>query len=142
MALSDERRAIADGITASRQGDGGAARRASGAANAASRRGESVVEDVNRIITPTRKARTLRTVDPVGAVPARTSPGTPQAYAPAQQGGGGIASPLTLLSISYADEPDYVETIDGSGLFRVYKISTITLEDADGQEVVVNVPAN
>lgn len=155
MALSDERRAIADGmavsraptsaasraavrtdITASRQGDGGAARRASGAANAASRRGESVVEDVNRIVTPPRKTRTLRTVDPAGVVPAKTSPGTPRKYKPAQSGAG-VAWPLTEEDFNEREYwPDALMSSDG--LFFFPALKTIVLTDAEGNGGAVN----
>ena len=53
-------------------------------------------------------------------------------------GGGGIASPLTVQSVTYADQPQLVETIDGSGLFRVKTISSIQMVDADGNPVVIS----
>jgi hypothetical protein len=151
MALGDERRASGRANEAARRAIGTnneaarratgtnneAARRGGGAAMVERRRGSTVVEDVNSIITQTRKTKPLRTVDPVGAVPARTSPGLPQAYAPAKQGGG-IASPLT--EASYAARSHWPESVltstDGLLSFKIKPIKTLAMTDANGADVV------
>ena len=90
--LAEQRAAIRAGVNSTRAGTGAAERRAIGQRIVAERRGESVVEDINRLITPTRVRRTLRSVPAVGALPSTRGRGN---YTPPPATGGGIASPLT-----------------------------------------------
>lgn len=124
-------------------------RQASGAANAAARRngngsmverrtGKSQVDEINSVVVPAKPRQTLNTVTPRGALPARTSPGTNTPNPTSPTTGGGIASPLEAQSRTFSDEPVYVETFDGTGLFRVKAVDTLTMLDADGREVVIN----
>lgn len=82
-----------------------------------------------------RSAGSLEAVEPRGALPARRGVGEPRKAEAV--GGGGIASPLTVQNITYSSTPQLVETIDGSGLFRVRTIASLTLLDADGREVEI-----
>ncbi len=113
-----------------------AARRASGAEMEARRRGEDVADDVQRLQRAPTQRRTLPTLSPRGGFPAQRGRADYSVKPPAA-GGGGIAGPLTVRQVVYDSEPDYVETIDGSGLFRVRRIKRLLLEDAEGREVVV-----
>ncbi|MBM9960928.1 hypothetical protein JTL80_34260, partial [Pseudomonas aeruginosa] len=87
MALSDERR----GIGARNE----AIRRAGGQRVEAERRGDQgLTAALNRLIEPERQARSLRKIDPRGALDAARGRAD---YNPAGKqigGGGGIASPL------------------------------------------------
>lgn len=95
--LAEQRRAIRDGVNNSRAATGADQRRATGRRIEAERRGESVVQDLNRLITPAQQRRTLRPVQPVGSVPA-TKGRANYVPPPATNTGGGIASPLTEAS--------------------------------------------
>jgi hypothetical protein len=95
-----KRRAIGSNNEAARRAIGTnnqSARRAIGQRIEAERRGESVVQDLNRLITPAQQRRTLRPVQPAGALPATRGRAnyTPP---PATNTGGGTASPLTEAS--------------------------------------------
>src|SRR5690606_39138742 len=98
MALGDERRGIGRRNEAARRAIGTSnesARRAIGDRITAERRGDQVVEDINRLRRPEpRRSPPLRTLTPVGGVPAAVGRGV---YTPpvARGTGGGIASPLT-----------------------------------------------
>lgn len=139
MALGDERRAIGQAMEQSRRAIGRnneTSRRAIGQANETSRRntGKAVAEDINRLTTPPAQRRTLRPIAPVGALPPSTGRGVYKP--PASTVGGGIAGPLVEVSRTYATEPEFVETIDGSGYFKVRRVASITMVDANGNEVV------
>lgn len=135
--LAQQRAAIAAGVSATRAGTSAAERRAIGQRIVAERRGESVVEDLNRLITPTRQRRTLRTVPPVGAVPATRGRGT--YVPPPATGGGGIASPL--VEASYAEREWYAEktitSSDGLLSFRMRGIKQLRMLDANDAEVLM-----
>lgn len=133
--LADQRRAIAAGMRASRQGTSEAERRAGGAAMVARRTGRDDVDDINAVVRQPRQRAALPAVAPRGGVPAQVGTGT---YSPPPAaGGGGIASPLTATARTFAADPVYVETVDGSGLFRVRALDTLTLQDAEGREVLI-----
>ena len=137
-SLADQRRAIGERNEAARRGlgEGNAkARRALGDEMIKRRTGKTEVEEINALVNQPRQRRALPTVEPRGSVPAQVGTGT--YTAPAAGTGGGIASPLTAISRTFADDPVYVETIDGSGLFMVRALNTLTLEDAEGREVVI-----
>lgn len=129
---ADQRRAIGAGISNSRAATGAAARRAIGNRIVTERRGESVVEDLNRLITPTRQRRTLRTVQPVGALPAARGRGN-YVPPPATNTGGGIASPLTEQSYAARElhPSKYLSTSDGLITFEIRPIKKIILTDAN-----------
>lgn len=109
------------------------ARRAIGKRIEAERRGESVVEDLNRLITPTRQRRTLRAVQPVGAVPVTRGRGnyTPP---PATSPGGGIASPLIEGAAALREWwPTGWPSTDG--IFEYPAEKRVLMTDANGAEV-------
>ncbi|WP_448682580.1 hypothetical protein [Pseudomonas nicosulfuronedens] len=116
MTLADERRAIRSGISAARQS-------------------QQLVNDLQSLESRRRKGGTLNELERRGILPAK--PGRASYTAPASTGGG-IASPLTVQSVTYAEQPQWVETVDGSGLFRVKTISSIQMVDADGNPVVIS----
>lgn len=109
------------------------ARRAIGKRIEAERRGESVVEDLNRLITPARQRRTLRPVQPVGAVPVTRGRGnyTPP---PATSPGGGIASPLIEGAAALREWwPTGWPSTDG--IFEYPAEKRVLMTDANGAEV-------
>ncbi|AQZ96550.1 hypothetical protein ACFSB1_10685 [Halopseudomonas phragmitis] len=103
------------------------------------RQGQRLLSDLAGLIPPAREPRQLRQEEPRGAIPGRRGqaevnlqPGT------GEGGGAGIASPLTEVSRTYSAEPVFLPTIDGSGYFRVRKIDSMTVLDAEGREIVIN----
>ncbi|MBU1282701.1 MAG: hypothetical protein KJ989_12940 [Gammaproteobacteria bacterium] len=129
--LAQQRAAIRAGVNSTRAGTGAAERRAIGQSIVAERRGESVVEDLNRLIAPTRVRRTLRSVPALGALPVARGRGnyTP----PPAQGGGGIASPLEEQDYSARTfhAARYLETSDGIFTLELSPPAKIVMTDAD-----------
>src|SRR5690606_20154866 len=101
--LADQRRAIAAGMRASRQGTSAAERRAGGAAMVARRTGRDDVDDINAVVRQPRQRAALPAVAPRGGVPAQV--GTGNYSPPPAPGGGGIASPLTAIGRTFAADP-------------------------------------
>lgn len=137
-SLADQRKAIGKSIGAGFDGGKSAAeaRRAIGSRIEAERRGESVVEDLNRLITPTRQRRTLRTVQPVGALPVTRGRGN-YVPPPATNTGGGIASPLTEANYALREFHDsrYLFSADGVFVWEMKPVSKIVMTDANGETV-------
>ncbi|WNF45810.1 hypothetical protein RHP75_15705 [Pseudomonas sp. SG20056] len=133
--LAQQRAAIRAGVSNSRVARGGDERRAIGKRIEAERRGESVVEDLNRLITPSRQRRTLRAVQPVGAVPVSRGRGiyTPPPAAP----GGGIASPLTEANYALREFHDarYLQSSDGVFVWEFLPVKKIIQTDDNGATV-------
>ncbi|MBU1282888.1 MAG: hypothetical protein KJ989_07325 [Gammaproteobacteria bacterium] len=136
MSLASERAAIRAGVTNSRTSSGAAERRATGQRIVAERRGESVVEDLNRLQRPARTVRTLRSVPAVGGVPALRGRGSYVAPPPAT-GGGGIASPLTETNYALREFHDsrYFTTVDGIFVWQIDPPKKFVMEDANGATV-------
>lgn len=132
MSLASERAAIGAGITSTRAPAAGAERRATGQRIVAERRGESVVEDLNRLQRPARTVRTLRSVPSVGGVPALRGRGSYVAPPPAT-GGGGIASPLEEQDYGARTfhAMRYLETSDGIFTFELGPPNKIVMTDAN-----------
>lgn len=144
--LAEQRRAIAAGMRASRQGTSEAARRAGGAAMIARRTGRAEVDDINAVVRQPRQRAALPPVAARGGVPAQV--GTGNYTAPPPVTGGGIASPLTEKTRieSGVAVPDrtywpatYFATSDGLLLFEFRPTQTWRLTDADGGDVEINV---
>ncbi len=137
--LEEQRRAIADNMRNRRAATGEAERRAAGDAMVARRTGRSVQADVNALVNRPRQRQALPSVEPRGGIPARVGVGS-YGGNPQGGGGGGIASPLTEVpnSREYLTDTTWVETIDGCGLFRVRVAKKVTLTDADGETVIIN----
>lgn len=138
-SLADQRKAIGKSISVGFDSGKSAAeaRRAIGSRIEAERRGESVVEDLNRLITPARQRRTLRTVQPVGAVPVTRGRGN-YVPPPVVTPGGGIASPLTEPSYAAREfyDPRYLQSSDGVFVWEFVPVKKIIFEDDNGAEVV------
>lgn len=141
MATSNEasRRASGAAMEASRRASGAAmesSRRAGGAAMEERRRGKQLVDDINSLAKPPANRKTLRTVDPVGGVPARRGSGVYQP--PASSGsGGGIASPLVEVPNSREYHPTVLRpSTDGAVFFEVRVAKKVTMTDANGAQVV------
>lgn len=131
--LAQQRAAIRAGVSNTRAATGADERRAIGRRIEAERRGESVVEDLNRLITPARQRRTLRPVQPVGAVPVTRGRGnyTPP---PATSPGGGIASPLIEGAAALREWwPTGWPSTDG--IFEYPAEKRVLMTDANGAEV-------
>lgn len=142
LTLAQQRSANGAGISNSRAATGEAERRATGKRIEAERRGESVVQDLNRLITPTPQRRTLRTVQPVGALPVTRGRG--EYVPPPTSAGGGIASPLTEVEVDGVGDRTYwpamlQKTTDGMLEFEVRPIKTWKFLDADGNTVLLNI---
>lgn len=135
LTLAQQRAAIGAGITSTRAGTGAAERRAIGQRIVAERRGESVVEDLNRLITPTRQRRSLRPVPAVGALPVARGRGNYTPPPPAV--GGGIASPLTETDYALREfHPSrYLQSADGIFVWEIKPPSKIVMSDANGATV-------
>lgn len=139
MTIRDERRAIGDAIVAERRAIAArlpADRRAIGAAIVAERRGTSVAEDINSLVQPARQRRTLRTVAPVGALPATRGRANyvPPSVVP-EAGGVGIASPVVEQSYAAREYwPNGWPSNDG--LLLLPAIKRVVMTDANGAEVI------
>lgn len=133
--LQQQRQAIAAGMAASRAPTGQAQRQAAGQAMIEQRTGHSVAADINRLTDPRPPRRTLRPVEPVGALPPSRGRGV---YKAPPTTGGGIAGPLQETSRTYASTPEFIESIDGRGYWRIRRVESITIVDANGNEVVFN----
>jgi len=142
MSLSDERKAIRDDMARARAATGAAQRRAIGKQIESERRGARVVEELNRLQRVPPQRRTLRTVPPVGAVPA--SRGRASYVPPPAATGGGIASPLIEEPGTRTFHlPRIITTSDGLFVFRLRRTASITMKDANNAEVLMefeNVP--
>jgi hypothetical protein len=132
--LAQQRQAIAAGMAASRAPTGEAERKAIGKSIEAERRGESMVEDINRLVTPTKPRRTLRTVPLVGAVPAGQGRAnyTPP---PAAGAGGGLVSPITETNFALREYWP-VGLTSSDGLLILPAVKKIVATDAEGVEEV------
>lgn len=136
MTNEQRRRAIGKANAAERRAsDGAAARRQIGQSMIERRTGKSQVEQINAVVAPPRTRTSLPPIAPRGGQAGQVGTGTYSA--PPSTGGGGIASPLAAQSRTFSDEPVYVETFDGSGLFRVSQVATLTLLDAENNEVLI-----
>lgn len=131
-SLQEQRQAIAAGMAASRQATGAAERRATGQRIIEERTGKAVAEDINRLVNQPRQRRSLRTVPPVGAVPAGKGRGT---YTEPTSGTAGIASPIT--------EPDFAVRefwanglVSSDGLLFLPAVKKVVAADANGAEVI------
>lgn len=137
--LAQQRAAIAASVSGTRAATGADERRAIGRRIETERRGEAVVEDLNRLINPTRQRRSLRPVATVGASPAARGRGN---YTPPPATGGGIASPLTEKTKVVGDRlvPDDELWSDGylttDALLVLPAWKTKRFTDANGAEVV------
>lgn len=140
------RRASGAAMEANRRNSGAAmeaSRRAGGAAMEARRRGQQVVEDIHSLAPPPVQRKTLRAIDPVGALPPRRGSGVYQAPAAGGGTGGGIASPLIeqtkVVGGKYVPDRGYYPAgmRSSDGLFVLPAIQLLRLTDANGEPVQI-----
>lgn len=132
--LGDARRANGARIESQRlAADPGAARRANGDRLESSRRGVTVQDEINSLVRPVAVRKQLKTVPPLGALPAKRGRSDYKAPPAASAGGAGIASPL--VEQDYAARtywPDVtVTSTDGLRSFVIKPIKEITQLDAN-----------
>jgi hypothetical protein len=135
--LDAERRAIGERMERERRAaDPGAAMRANGLRLERERTGAAVQKDINSLVRPTAQRQQLKTVPPLGALPAQR--GRADYKAPAAASGGG-AWPIT--EASYLDRTYWPprDLISSDGLIRidVTPIKSIKFIDADGVAAVM-----
>lgn len=134
--LEEKRRASGQAMQDARRANGQrieAERRAIGNRMIEERTGKAVAEDINRLTTPPRQRKTLRSLQPVGGLPA--SRGRADYQAPANSATAGIASPIT--------EPDFAAReywptglVSSDGLFVLPAVKKVVAADANGAEVI------
>lgn len=143
--LADQRRAIAEGMRASRQATGEAERRATGEAMVRRRTGRDDVDDINAVVRQPRQRTALPAAAPRGGVPAQVGTGN---YTVPPATGGGIASPLTEVVTAEGGRtvPDreywpnmIMSSSDGLRVWEVRPIKTWRFVDANGDSVVLNI---
>lgn len=114
-------------------------RRAAGAAMIAERTGSSIVEDLNALAPPPAQRKTLPPIGTVGGVPPKR--GRAVWTPPATSSGGGIASPLTEMTVTPGGAPNReywpAGLTSSDGLFVLPAIKTLNLLDANGAEVKI-----
>lgn len=130
--LADQRRAIAEGMRASRRATGEAERRATGEAMVRRRTGRDDVDDINAVVRQPRQRTALPTVAPRGGVPAQAGTGN---YTAPPATGAGLASPVTEPSFA-AREYWPTGLVSSDGLFFLPAPKTIVMQDANGAEAV------
>lgn len=133
--LADQRRAIAEGMRASRQATGEAERRATGEAMVRRRTGRDDVDDINAVVRQPRQRTALPAVAPRGSVPAQTGTGNYQP--PAAGAGGGIAGPLVEVpgSREYFANKTQFYTSEFLFVVEIQPLRRMTMMDANGAEV-------
>lgn len=146
--LKQQRQAIAAGMATSRAPTGQAQRQAGGQAMETNRRaiadanylqrtGQQVANDINRLTDPRAPRKTLRPVEPVGALPATRGRGV---YKP-PPATGGIASPLVEQSGTREFHPPRtVTSTDGLLVMQIRQVKTLHMLDANDAEVVMEFP--
>lgn len=135
--LGDARRANGARIERERRSyDNTEARRAIGRRIESARRGAVVQEEINSLVRPTQTRPSLRTIDPVGALPPKR--GRSDYTAKAAATGGGIASPLTETDYA-AREFHLAQSLassDGLFVWEFAAVKKVVMTDANGAEVV------
>lgn len=104
---------------------------------------QQLLHDLSQLIPPTREPPTLRREDPLPPIPARRGYIERNAQ-PGRSAGGGIASPLIEGSETLPAEIERtyhpVETVtstDGIFVWELRPVASVTMIDANGQEVVL-----
>lgn len=135
MSLADERRAIAQGMAASRAATGADERRAIGQRLVNERRG--IKEDLNALEKSPRKNAQLPQLERRGTRPAAVGVGSWRE--PATGAGGGIASPLVEVPGTRTQHTTsrIITTSDGMLAFAIRRTARITMRDANDAEVVM-----
>lgn len=129
MALADERRAIADGMAASRAATGADERRAIGQRLVNERRG--IKDDLNALETTPRKRAQLPRLERRGGVPASMGVGS---WVPPAATGGGLSGPLEEVSRTYHPQR-VVWSADGLVPFLIQRVNEVTMQDETGAQV-------
>lgn len=139
--LAEQRAAIAAGMRNSRAGTAASERQAIHDNMVARRTGEAIKENLSALEKPRRKGAELNPRAAKGGVPAVRSPGVP---APQPKGqAGGIAGPLVeITDPGGADTRTYhppktVISSDGLKAYQVQRVATLTMVDANNEEVAL-----
>lgn len=138
QSLHDQRNSMRKALTAGRRANGDAlvtGRRGINERMEKERRGSQIVNDLNQLQRTTRQRKTMRTIPPVGAIPASRGRAS---YVPPVKPGGGIASPLTETPDTRTLHP--VKTVfssDGLLAFAFQRTATVTMTDANNAEVLM-----
>lgn len=141
MSLADERRAIAQGMAASRAATGADERRAIGQRLVNERRG--IKEDLNALEKSPRKNAQLPQLERRGTRGPAVGVGSwnPNRV-PSSGGGGGLVSPITEVSRTY--HPDrLVWSSEGLVAFTRKPTNELLMQDAEGTQetrVFLNAP--
>lgn len=132
MTLADERRAIAQGMAASRAATGADERRAIGQRLVNERRG--IKEDLNALEKSPRKNAQLPQLERRGTRPAAVGVGSwnPNRV-PSSGGGGGLVSPITEVSRTY-HAARVVWSADGLIPLLLRRTNVLIMRDAEGVE--------
>lgn len=138
--LQQQRKAIADGMASSRAATGQAERDAAGKAMIEQRTGKAVADDINSLARPVSTRKTLKPLQPVGALlPARGR----GVYKKPAATSGGIAGPLVedriISNGKQVPDREYwpAGMTSSDGLFILPAIKTLNLTDANGESVQI-----
>lgn len=130
--LEEQRRASGQRMQDQRRSSGQrmeAERRAGGQRMIEERTGKSLADDINSLVTPPRTRKTLRTVEPRGALPAQRGRGSYQAPAAT----GGMSSPLVEQDYALRQFwPGGMPSSDGLLILPAWR--RVVMTDANGDE--------
>lgn len=98
--------------------------------------GQRIRSDLSRSLMPERKQKMLQPLPPKGALPVQIGVGEWRGGGESSSPGGGIASPLTEAS-AVAREYWPAGLASSDGLFVLPAIKTLSLTDANGAAVIV-----
>lgn len=133
--LKQQRQAIAAGMAASRAPTGQAQRQAGGQAMIERRTGKAVAEDINRLTGPHPPRKSLRIIEPVGALPPTRGRGVYKSPPATGGGGAGLLSPIEEVSRT-RHPPRIFESSDGLVAFTLQRTNELIMRDANGVEEV------
>jgi hypothetical protein len=101
---------------------------------------QTVKRDLNRLLDQRERKTPLPTPAPAAGIAAQSGFGTPKPNRLQNPGVGGIASPVSEPDYAQRTyyEPEILTSTDGLFSFLVRRVESITMKDANGDEVVFN----
>lgn len=102
---------------------------------------QSIKKDLNRLIEQRQPQQPLPAAAPVPGITPKTGSASPRPKTEQQAGtGGGIASPLAEADYTARTwhAPEILTSTDGLFSFLVRRVASITMTDANDEEVVLN----